>query len=236
MLTSEARKRLKAIAEFSDLGSGFNIAMRDLDIRGAGNILGAEQSGFISEIGYEMYQKILDEALAELKESEFANMFTAEHLEKVFTKDCQIETDLEILIPDHYVTSINERLNLYKELDDIENEEGLHAFAEKLKDRFGPLPEETRDLIDTVRLRWLAKSIGFEKLTLKFGRMTGTFSGGHESAYFQSERFGRVLQFIKENPKASEMKEKNGKLTLRFDGVRSVKKSINLLQLIVHQN
>jgi len=233
-LTAEARKRLKAIAEFSDLGSGFNIAMRDLDIRGAGNILGAEQSGFISEIGYEMYQKILDEALAELKESEFANMFTAEHLEKIFVKDCQIETDLEILIPDHYVTSINERLNLYKELDDIDNENGLEEFGKKLKDRFGPLPDETKDLIDTVRLRWMAKHIGFEKLTLKFGRMTGTFSGGHDSAYFQSDRFGWVLQFIKENPRASEMKEKNGKLMLRFDGVKSVVQSIKILQQITH--
>ena len=233
MLTSEARKRLKAIADFTDLGSGFSIAMRDLDIRGAGNILGAEQSGFISEIGFEMYQKILDEALAELKENEFANMFTAEHLEKVFVKDCQIETDLELLIPDHYVSSINERLNLYKELDNTKNEKDLLAFGQKLKDRFGPLPEETRDLIETVRLRWLAKEIGFEKLTLKFGRMTGTFSGNQESAYFQSEAFGKVLDFIKSNPTESEMKEKNGKLTMRFEQVYSVQKSINIFRQII---
>lgn len=229
MLTSEARKRLQAISDFAELGSGFNIAMRDLDIRGAGNILGAEQSGFISEIGYEMYQKILDEALSELKESEFANMYTAEHLEKKFVKDCQIETDLELLIPDHYVSSINERLSLYKELDDVENEEGLIIYAQKIKDRFGPLPEEIKDLIETMRLRWLARKIGFEKLTLKFGRMTGTFSGSHESAYFQSDAFGKVLQFIKENPTASEMKQKNEKLTMRFDGVRQVRKAINIL-------
>ncbi len=229
MLTSEARKRLKAISEFAELGSGFNIAMRDLDIRGAGNILGAEQSGFISEIGYEMYQKILDEALTELKESEFANMFTAEHLDKVFVKDCQIETDLELLIPDYYVTSINERLNLYKELDNVENEDGLVAFGQRLKDRFGPLPEETRDLIETMRLRWLAKKIGFEKLTLKFGRLTGSFTGGHDSPYFQSEAFGKVLHFIKENPTASEMKEKKGKLTMRFDKVRYIGKAIDIL-------
>jgi transcription-repair coupling factor (superfamily II helicase) len=229
MLTSEARKRLKAISEFAELGSGFNIAMRDLDIRGAGNILGAEQSGFISEIGYEMYQKILDEALTELKESEFANMFTAEHLDKVFVKDCQIETDLELLIPDYYVTSINERLNLYKELDGVENEEGLVAFGQRLKDRFGPLPDETKDLIETMRLRWMAKKIGFEKLTLKFGRLTGAFTGTNDSPYFQSEAFGKVLKFIKENPTASQMKEKNGKLTMRFDGVRKVQKAIHML-------
>jgi transcription-repair coupling factor (superfamily II helicase) len=206
--------------------------MRDLDIRGAGNILGAEQSGFISEIGYEMYQKILDEALTELKESEFANMFTAEHLDKVFVKDCQIETDLELLIPDYYVTSINERLNLYKELDNVENEDGLVAFGQRLKDRFGPLPEETRDLIETMRLRWLAKKIGFEKLTLKFGCLTGSFTGGHDSPYFQSEAFGKVLHFIKENPTASEMKEKKGKLTMRFEKVRYIGKAIDILKAL----
>jgi len=151
-------------------------------------------------------------------------------------KDCQIETDLELLIPDHYVTSINERLNLYKELDNSETGDELIAFGQKLKDRFGPLPEETRDLIETVRLRWLAKEIGFEKLTLKFGRMLGTFSGNQESAYFQSEAFGKVLEFIKNNPTESEMKEKNGKLTMRFDGVRSVKSGINCLSGVLAQS
>ncbi len=227
-LTSEARKRLKAITEFGELGSGFNIAMRDLDIRGAGNILGAEQSGFISEIGYEMYQKILDEALTELRESEFKDMFKTDQPE-VFVRDCQIETDLELLIPDHYITSINERLSLYKELDNIETEVDLLKFSDKLTDRFGKLPTETSDLIETMRLRWLAKKIGFEKLSLKFGRMTGTFSGSHESLYFQSKAFGKVLKFIQENPTASEMKQKNEKLTLRFDGVRKVNRAIELL-------
>lgn len=232
-LTSEARKRLKAIEEYTELGSGFSIAMRDLDIRGAGNILGAEQSGFISEIGYEMYQKILDEALTELKESEFKEMYSSEQLEASFVKDCQIETDLELLIPDYYITSINERLNLYKELDNIETDEGLEEFAHKLKDRFGELPPETKDLIQTMKLRWIAKKIGFEKLTLKFGRMTGTFTGNQDSVYFQSEAFGKVLQFIKENPTASEMKEKNEKLTMRFDGVRKVKAALSLLNEII---
>jgi len=232
-LTNEARKRLKSITEYAELGSGFSIAMRDLDIRGAGNILGAEQSGFISEIGYEMYQKILNEAIDELKENEFRKMFAEDREKMDFVRECQLETDLELLVPDHYVAAINERLNLYKELDSITAEEGLEEFARKLKDRFGPLPEQTKDLIQTVRLRWLAKKIGFEKLTLKFGRLTATFTGKQDSVYFQSKAFGRVLQFIQQNPTASEMKEKNGKLTLRFDNVRTVKKAIGLLEKLV---
>lgn len=231
-LTAEAGKRLKAITDFAELGSGFNISMRDLDIRGAGNILGAEQSGFISEIGFEMYQKILDEALAELKETEFKDMFSSEQGDIELVKDCQIETDLELLIPDYYVTSINERLNLYKELDSIDTDEGLQAFADKLKDRFGPLPDETVDLIKTVRMRWLARKVGFEKMTLKYGRMTGTFTGNQDSPYFQTPAFGKVLGFIQAYPKASEMKERNGKLTMRFEGVRKVDKAIHLLENI----
>lgn len=226
-LTSEAGKRLQAISEFADLGSGFNIAMRDLDIRGAGNILGAEQSGFISEIGIEMYQKILDEAISELKETEFKELFTEEQLNKGFVKDCQLETDLELLIPEYYVATIQERLNLYKELDSIETETGLDAFEKNLKDRFGPIPKETGELIQTLRLRWLAKAIGFEKLSLKYGYMTGTFTGGNDSSYFQSEAFGSVLQFIQTNPREITMKERKNKLTLRFDGVKSVKSGIN---------
>jgi transcription-repair coupling factor (superfamily II helicase) len=231
-LTPEARKRLTSIEEFAELGSGFNIAMRDLDIRGAGNILGAEQSGFISEIGYEMYQKILDEALTELKESEFKELYSKEKPNEVVVRDCQLETDLELLIPDHYISSINERLNLYKELDNIEAEEELESFAKKLKDRFGPLPEETKDLIQSMRLRWMAKKLGFEKLTLKFGRMTGTFTGNHDSLYFQTEAFGKVLQFIKTNPKASTMQQKKEKLTMRFDHVRKVSRGIDILNAI----
>lgn len=231
-LTPEARKRLTSIEEFAELGSGFNIAMRDLDIRGAGNILGAEQSGFISEIGYEMYQKILDEALTELKESEFKELYAKDQPDTVVVRDCQLETDLELLIPDYYISSINERLNLYKELDNIEVEGELELFANKLKDRFGTLPEETRDLIQSMRLRWMAKKLGFEKLTLKFGRMTATFTGNHDSPYFQSEAFGKVLQFIKTNPKASTMKQVKEKLTMRFEKVRSVNRGIAILAAI----
>ncbi|MEN8224511.1 MAG: transcription-repair coupling factor, partial [Bacteroidota bacterium] len=173
-LTREARQRLKAIEEFADLGSGFNIAMRDLDIRGAGNLLGAEQSGFISEIGFEMYHRILDEAIQELKENEFKDVFEAPG-EKTFVKDCQIETDLQLLIPDDYITNIRERLSLYKELDSIETEELLMEFQEKLIDRFGPLPGEVSGLMNALRMRWLAKRIGFEKLLLRNQRLTGYF-------------------------------------------------------------
>ncbi len=228
-LTSEARKRLKAITEFADLGSGFSIAMRDLDIRGAGNILGAEQSGFISEIGFEMYQKILDEALVELKESEFKDMYTDDKDKKVFVRDCQVETDLEILIPNYYVTHTGERLSLYKELDNVKDESELLSFKSRLHDRFGEVPEEVDDLIKTIRLRWMAKDIGFEKLVLKFNRLVGFFAGDRESDYFQSEAFGKVLQFIQLHPTASEMKERNGKLTLRFDAVKTVDKALECL-------
>ncbi|NOY51163.1 MAG: transcription-repair coupling factor [Chlorobi bacterium] len=231
-LTPEAQKRLKAIKEYSDLGSGFNIAMRDLDIRGAGNILGAEQSGFISEIGIDMYQKILDEALNELKETEFKDLFDEELKNKDFVKDCQFESDLGIMIPSYYVGSSSERLKLYKELDAIKDEEALDDFKLRLKDRFGDLPVETDALINTIRLRWTAKKIGFEKLTIKNNRMTGHFTGERDSAYFSSDAFGKVLDFIKTNPTASKMREKNNKLTLYFEGVKTVSRALYLLRMI----
>ena len=229
-LSNEARKRLKAITEYADLGSGFSIAMRDLDIRGAGNILGAEQSGFISEIGIEMYQKILDEALLELKENEFSSLFKEELEAKDFVKECQFETDLEILIPSEYISNFTERLSLYKELDEISDEAELQLFQSRLSDRFGSLPQPAKSLINTIRLRWLAKKIGFEKLSIKFNRMTGYFAGDQESPYFQSEAFGKVLAFIQNNPNVAILKELKGRLTLRFEGVKTVEKAINLLQ------
>ncbi len=231
-LTSEARKRLKAIEEHGDLGSGFNIAMRDLDIRGAGNILGAEQSGFISDIGFEMYQKILDEAIVELKESEFAALYSKEQLDEEYVRDCILETDMEIHIPDDYVTNITERLSLYKELDNIDNEKDIGKFSNTLVDRFGPVPSQTVSLINMVRLRWLAKKIGIVKLYLKNNRMTGYFTGSHDSPFFQSDKFGKVLEFIKNNPSTAVMKEVKGSLTLRFEDVTSVEKAIALLQNI----
>ncbi len=232
-LTDEARKRLKAIEEFAELGSGFNIAMRDLDIRGAGNILGAEQSGFISEIGFEMYNQILDEALMELKETEFKDLYKDE-IQTEFIKECQIETDLELLIPDNYITQIAERLSLYKELDNTKDEEQLEAFREKLIDRFGSIPKQTQELINTIRLRWIAKEIGFEKLLLKNKRMTGYFISNQESPYYQSEVFGKVLKYVQSNPSKCRMREKNQKLTLAFDNVIKINQAIDYLQPILN--
>lgn len=228
VLTDEARKRLKAIEEFSELGSGFNIAMRDLDIRGAGNILGAEQSGFISEIGFEMYQKILDEAVMELKETEFAGLYE-EPVSKEYVKECQIETDLEIMLPDRYVTNITERLSLYKELDSIEAEEDLLKYQERLIDRFGAVPQQTQELINTIRLRRMARKLGFEKIVLKNNAMTATFITNKESPFYQSSLFNVVLQFIQIYHQLVRMKEVNDKLSLIFKDVDSVSKAIQML-------
>lgn len=232
-LPQDARKRLRAITEYSDLGSGFSIAMRDLDIRGAGNILGAEQSGFISEIGIEMYQKILDEALTELKESEFSELYADEKTKGEFVKECQLETDLEILIPDFYISNISERLSLYKELEGVKNEMQLHEFEQRLIDRFGPVPKETEALINTIRLRWIAKEMGFEKLVLKFNKMIAYFTGNQDSDYFQSEAFGKILEAIKRNPNCCEMKEKKEKLTLVFNKINKVDTALILLSNMI---
>jgi transcription-repair coupling factor (superfamily II helicase) len=228
-LSDEARKRLRAIEEFSDLGSGFNIAMRDLDIRGAGNILGAEQSGFITEIGLDMYQKILDEAILELKEQEFRDLFHEEHPVE-YVRDCTIETDLAILIPDLYVSNITERLSLYKELDSIDTEENLVAFRERMADRFGPLPEQTESLIQTIRLRWLARKLGFERLVLRNDKLLAYFPSKTDSPFYQSALFTGLLEFLKSHPDYCRMKEEKSKLFLFFKSVRSVKEALDKLE------
>jgi transcription-repair coupling factor (superfamily II helicase) len=228
-LTDEARKRLRTIEEFAELGSGFNIAMRDLDIRGAGNILGGEQSGFISEIGFEMYQKILDEALLELKETDFKDVFQAE-IPTTYVRDCVIETDLEILIPDYYITNMTERLNLYKELDSIESEMSLFSFRERINDRFGPIPHQTESLLHTIRLRWLARKIGFEKLVLKNQRLTGYFVSNPESAYFQSDQFTAILEFMKNNPSWCKMTEEKNRLFMTFREVPGIDEALARLE------
>lgn len=196
-LTSEARKRLRALEEFSDLGSGFNIAMRDLDIRGAGNLLGGEQSGFISDIGYETYQKILKEAILELKHNEFKDLFKAE-MEKnqEFVSDVQIDTDSEMLIPDEYIKNIQERLNLYTELDGLEKEEEIKAFEEKLRDRFGKVPPQVYVLFDGLRLRWICKRLGFERLILKNNKLRCYFVENAQSPYYETETFQNIFAFI----------------------------------------
>ncbi len=229
VLTDDARKRLKAIEEFSELGSGFNIAMRDLDIRGAGNILGAEQSGFISDIGFEMYHKILDEALVELKETEFKELYENE-VRTDYVRDCVIETDMSILIPDDYITSITERLSLYKELDNISEEVELQRFRLHLIDRFGDVPPQTEELINTIRLRWIAREIGFEKIILKNEKMSGYFISNQESPYYRSEKFTNVLKYVQMHPASCRMKETTDKLSLSFIKVKTVEQAILVLK------
>jgi transcription-repair coupling factor (superfamily II helicase) len=235
VLTPEARKRLKAIEEFSALGSGFNIAMRDLDIRGAGNILGAEQSGFISDIGFEMYHKILDEAIMELKESEFKDLYKEETHAK-YVRDCQIETDLAILITDDYITNITERLSLYKELDNIQEEVELQRFRLRLIDRFGPVPPQTEELINTIRLRWIAREIGFEKIVMKNEKLVGYFVSNQESPYYQSEKFSQVLKFVQQNPSFCRMKETQNKLSLTFFRIDKVSMAIDVLKKLLGED
>lgn len=224
-LTSDARKRLSALEEFSDLGDGFKVAMRDLDIRGAGNLLGAEQSGFISDLGFDMYHKILDEAVQELKETEFKELFTKDLVKEaaqIVAQDCTIETDLEILIPDTYVSNTTERIGLYTKLDNIKNEEKLEKFINNLKDRFGPIPESVQDLIQTVRLRWLAEKLGFEKVVLKNEAMKCYFVPSEKDAYFQSATFGKIIAFVQQHPRQFKMKEYRTRLILTVNEVLSV--------------
>jgi len=228
-LTDEARKRLQAIEEFSSLGSGFNIAMRDLDIRGAGNILGGEQSGFISDIGFEMYHKILDEALQELKETDYKELYLDEK-PRDFVSDCTLETDLEILIPDDYIEQVAERLSLYKDITQIQEEEALQFFAIGLEDRFGKLPKPVLELIDSVRLRWIGKALAMENIRLKGNSMYAFFVSNQESAFYSSPQFGQILGHIQSHPGCCALREKNQKLSLRFPEIYSVKQALNKLQ------
>ena len=241
VLTTEARKRLKAIEEFSDLGSGFHIAMRDLDIRGAGNLLGGEQSGFINEIGFEMYQKILDEAIVELR-MEHEELRTTDvggshkytgKTHTVFVNDCVIDTDMEARIPETYVNNIAERLNLYRELDNVKDDEELKRFETNLHDRFGKVPSQVKELIQAVRLRWLCMDIGFEKLLLKSNKMVGYFIQNQQSPYYQSEVFTRVLTFVQRYPKQCKMKEANAKLSITFENITSVHAAMIALKPLV---
>ena len=234
-MSEEGRKRIQALEQHSDLGAGFNIAMRDLEIRGAGDILGAEQSGFISDIGFEMYQRILAEAVKELKESEFKDIYVKNTSDSFLVDECQIDTDMEILIPDHYVNSISERLQLYKDLNTIENEDELNIFTEQITDRFGKIPPEVEKLLHTIRLRWIAKDLGFEKIILKANKMIVYFVANPNSAFFQSEQFGLILKFIQLNPKACQMKEKNNKLSLIFEKISTVEMALIQLKMITNK-
>ena len=197
VLTMDARRRLKTIEEFSELGSGFNVAMRDLDIRGAGNLLGGEQSGFISDIGYETYQKILEEAIQELKDTDFKDVFTTVEKEKNYVRDVIVDSDVEMMIPDQYVVSIQERLSLYQALDKIQDEEGITKFSKELKDRFGEIPSPVIELFNGLRARWLARKLGFERIILKKKKLQCYFISNPSAAFFESELFQRWMFSLK---------------------------------------
>jgi transcription-repair coupling factor (superfamily II helicase) len=229
-LASDSRKRLQTLEEFSDLGDGFKVAMRDLDIRGAGNLLGAEQSGFVNDLGYELYHKMLDEAVQELKSNEFKDLFEgAFSLPKKLVPDTQIETDFATLIPDDYVKNISERLSLYTRLDNIETEEELSKFEKEILDRFGPVPREVQDLLKTVRLRWEAEALQFEKLTLKSNTMKGYFVTSQNDEFFQSAKFGQVIDYIKKHPKQISLKDQKGKLILICEDIKSIDQARQVL-------
>jgi transcription-repair coupling factor (superfamily II helicase) len=236
VLTSDSRKRLAALEEFSELGDGFKVAMRDLDIRGAGNLLGAEQTGFINDLGFETYHKILDDAIQELKETDFKDLFASELAEKakLIVQDCIIETDLEILIPDSYVNNTSERLQLYSRLDNIKNEEQLQKFSQEVRDRFGDLPESVLELINSVRLRWLGEQLGFEKLSLKNDRLRAYFVSGKDE-YFNSETFGKILSFVQKHSRQCKMKDSAGKAMLVVENILTVDAAIELLTQMTDQ-
>ncbi|MEM9895925.1 MAG: transcription-repair coupling factor [Bacteroidota bacterium] len=237
VLTSDARKRLMTLEEFSELGDGFKVAMRDLDIRGAGNLLGAEQSGFINDIGFDMYHKILDEAVQELREGEFKELFESDLLKnkealEAIAEDCNIETDLEALIPEDYVKNISERLSLYTQLDDLKSEEELRDFVHMVRDRFGPLPEGVENLIKTVEIRWNAIALGFEKVTIKSQKMRCYISENKPPEYFQSSTFGDILNFVKSNPSLCTMKEVKNRLLISFQGISDIDLAIQIINEI----
>ncbi len=236
-MTEDARKRITALEQFTELGSGFNIAMKDLEIRGAGDLLGGEQSGFINEIGFDTYQKILNEAIEELKENEFKDLYQDDGEEKVYVKDVTIDTDFELLFPDSYVNNIAERLNLYTQLNNLKTEAELEKFKTELVDRFGELPKQVTDLLNSVQIKWLATKIGFEKVIMKQNKLIGYFIQDQQSSFYQSPNFTKVLQFVQTHSQACKMKEKqtrNGlRLLLTFENIKSVKQALEALQPIV---
>ena len=236
-MTNEARKRIQALEQFTELGSGFNIAMKDLEIRGAGDLLGGEQSGFINEMGFDTYQKILNEAIEELKENEFQDLYASEKEGRDYVKDFTIDTDYELLFPDDYINNISERLNLYTTLSQIKTEEKLMEFRSELIDRFGEMPVQVSDLLHSVRLKWAAMQIGFEKVILKHHKMVGYFISDQKSKFYQTERFTKVLKFVQNNPKLCKMKEKETRkglrLLLTFDQVSDIQKAVDLLRAVL---
>ena len=235
VLSSEARRRLEALENFSELGSGFNLAMQDLDIRGAGNLLGAEQSGFMEDLGYETYQKILNQAVTELKNDEFADMYAEEIAQgnnltgDAFVEDCAVESDLEMYFPDTYVPGSAERMLLYRELDNISDDDALDAYRQRLIDRFGAMPHEGEELLQVVPLRRYGKSLGCEKIILKQGRMQMQFVSNPNSAYYKSATFGKVLNYIAANARRCDLKEVRGKRYMVVSGVPTVGEAVKVL-------
>ena len=241
-LSADARRRLQAIEEFSEIGSGFSIAMQDLDIRGAGNLLGGEQSGFIADIGFEAYHRILNEAMMELKSGEFQDLFentdneaSETFLDVKYVNDCNIDTDLELLFPDAYISSISERMLLYRELDNMENETMVQLFEKGLVDRFGPIPQPARELIDVVRLRWIAISLNIERIILKESRMICYLPSDPSSNYYQSEHFQKLMQWVVLNPSKCRVKEGKGKLSINFNQINSLNEAVGMLKQITER-
>ena len=233
VLTSDARKRLAALEEHTDLGSGFQIAMKDLDIRGAGNLLGGEQSGFIAEIGLEMYQKILQEAMQELKEAEFKDLFEGENDISIYKKETAMESDLEVNIPDRYVSSVNERISLYSAINDIKTPEDLQKFEDSLEDRFGPVPFPTKELLRSVKLRWYAEELFIEKLVLKRTKMRAIWSTKNADKIFKDSKFGHLIDYMQVNPSTCKMEQKDKEITITFLDIRNIKSAIGIFEKVL---
>ena len=240
-LNQESRRRLEALENFSDLGSGINIAMQDLDIRGAGNMLGAEQSGFIADLGYETYQKILSQAVTELKNDEFSEIYkeeikSGEMTGEDFVDDCTVESDIEMYFPDQWVPTDSERMLLYRELDNLKNDEELARYRQRLIDRFGEIPKVADELMKVVPLRRKAKQLGCERLMLKMGRMTMFFVSNPNSPYYQSQAFDSILNYIATNPRRCNIRENNGKRSLVVNDVKSVEEAIVVLKKMKNED
>lgn len=238
MMTPEARKRIQALEQFTALGSGFHIAMKDLEIRGAGDLLGGEQSGFINEIGFETYQKILSEAIEELKEEEFKDLYEDSETEGHYVKEAQLDSDFELLFPDSYVNNISERLSLYTQLNEIRDDTSLQQFENQLVDRFGPLPGPAVDLLNSVRIKWTAQELGLEKIVMKKGKLLGYFVSDQQSAYYQSPIFSQVLQYAQTHPDNIRIKEKNTRsglrLMLTIEGIDNIDAALSGLNAFLH--
>jgi transcription-repair coupling factor (superfamily II helicase) len=239
VMTPEARKRIQALQQYTELGSGFNIAMKDLEIRGAGDLLGGEQSGFINDLGFETYQKILAETIEELKENEYKDLYKKPtEAERNYVRDVQIDSDFELLFPDDYINNVSERLSLYTELNALKSEEELVKFEMQLQDRFGELPVQAEDLLNSVRIKWLAKYMGLEKVVMKHGKLLGYFIADQHSGFYQSSRFTSLLQFVQAHPQLCRLKEKQTRKGLRllliFERIGSISKAYEALSPLLN--